>query len=176
MGFLGSLVRVCCKFIICMKQNFSTKHDSFFPRQTKIIAVMLCLTVVGLPLGLIMLYAEQGASFKPDEKLYRHYIGLFGLHFGKWESYENYPDMALLSQRMTTTSFSRSNRQTDQTEVAHELYLLSPDHRKKILAYVFKNLDAAETDNPKLLADNLGVNFTTYSPKVSAQTAARRRR
>ena len=76
---------------------------------------------------------------------------------------------------MTTSSHSRSNRQINQTELVHELYLLSSDHRKKVLAYVFVNLATAENANPKLLAGELGVNYTTYAPEISAQTAARRR-
>lgn len=77
---------------------------------------------------------------------------------------------------MTTSSFSRTNRQPDQTETAHELSLLSSDHRKKILAFVYKNLATAEGSNPKLLAENLGINYTIYSPKISEQTASRKRR
>ena len=188
MDTLGSSFEILCKFNLLMKQNFSTKHDSFLPSGAKILGgaigflglfAIIPNPILGLALltgGVFAVCSDQGSDFKPKEKLYRYYIGIFGLHFGRWESYQNYPDMALLSKRMTTSSFSRTNRQTDQTETAHELYLLSSDHRKKILAFVYKNLATAEGSNPKLLAENLGVNYTIYSPKISEQTASKKRR
>ena len=159
-----------------MKNELTTIHGSLFPSSMKIFGFILCISIILLPIGILIIFANEGAQFKPNQKLYRHYSGVWGLNFGKWKSYEAYTDMALLSQRMSASGYSRGNVKLTQTEVMHELYLLTPDHRKKLLAYVFENKDAADNANPHTLADGLGVKFRTFSPKISAQTLARRRR
>lgn len=149
-------------------------HGAFFPSAMRFVGIVLCFTVVLIPLGVLIYFLEQGAEFKPKEKLYRHYVGIFGLNLGKWKSYEAYKDLAYLAARVTTSTSSRVST-TSQTEVQHNLFLLTPNHRSKVLAYVYKDKHAVNELKPEELAESLGVKYTTYAPQVSAATRARRR-
>ncbi len=156
--------------------DLTASHGSLVPKQMKIVGVIFCLTIVLSPIGLFILFAEEGAQFKPKEKLYRHYSGIWGLKFGKWKSYAGYTDMALLSQRVSATGYFQGVIPLTQEGMAYDLYLLTPNHRNKIVAYVFNNKIDVENANPELIAKQLGVKFTNFAPKMSEQTLARRRK
>ena len=98
MDTLGFSFGILCKFNLLMKQNFSTKHDSFLPSGARTLGgaigfpglfAIIPNPILGLALltgGVCAVCSDQGSDVKPKEKLYRYYIGIFGLHFGRWES------------------------------------------------------------------------------------------
>lgn len=100
---------------------------------------------------------------------------MFGIKSGKWESSLLLPDLCVLKIGKTqSVANSRTGGiGTDMDVSKNEVYLLSANHRKKIL---IKTCDskAKAVAFAEDLAQKMGKNFVEFNPKISEQTKARR--
>ncbi|NND94351.1 MAG: hypothetical protein HKN45_05755 [Flavobacteriales bacterium] len=120
-------------------------------------------------------FRKSGTQLNTDEGIYREYTSSFGIKRGKWMTIENYPDMALIRGREGFKAYSRGMIELSDSELVYDIYLLTKDHRSKLILKRFKDKESAQLEG-RILAEKLGLDWREYSPKVSARTRSRRRR
>ncbi len=130
------------------------------------------LPITGL-VGGWMSFRKSGVQIKPSNRLRREYTSFLVKH-GKWFSYEDYPCLAILKGREGYAAYSRAMVEQRVTEEVYDLYLLSKDHRKRLIVTRFKDEADADEKGPDL-AEKLGLTWTVYNPVVSEKTRQRRR-
>ena len=123
--------------------------------------------------GMWMSFSTSGTQLDLNKKCYREYIKNFGFKRGKWKSYSDHPDMALLKGKEGYTAYSRGMVELNVSETVYDIYLLNKDHRSKWILTRFNSKEEAMKRGP-LLAEELGFRWTEYAPVVSE--ASRRRR
>lgn len=124
-------------------------------------------------LGAWFAFRKSGVQLQPLNKLRREYTS-FLLKKGKGYSYEEYPYMAVLSGREGYAAYSRTMVEQKITEEVFDIFLLSKDHRKRLIVARGNDRNDAVGKGQRL-ARTIGLEWTTYNPKVSDKTRARRR-
>ncbi|MBR9860086.1 hypothetical protein GYB22_04955 [bacterium] len=128
---------------------------------------------IGIVLGSLALTARTGFEYDIRGGRFRNFNSIYFTRFGKWYFVRDYPDIAIIRRRVR----GRSGRNAFATEVIqyYQLTLLSEDHRRKIeMLRVPTENEARELI--EILAEDLGMNATDYSPEVSEATRRRRYR
>ncbi len=126
-------------------------------------------------MALFALTSKFGTEISLANNYIREYGSVFGIKSGKWESSLMLPDLCVLKIGKTqSVANSRTGGiGTDMDVSKNEVYLLSANHRKKIL---IKTCDskAKAVAFAEDLAQKMGKNFVEFNPKISEQTKARR--
>ena len=133
------------------------------------------LSLLGFIPAIWLAFRRSGVQVDLLEDTYREYTESFAIKRGKWISMEQYPDMALLRGVEGFKAYSRAMIELSDSEVVWDIYLLKKDHRSRLILKRCKSKDEGEKLGPEL-AEQMGKNWTVYSPKLSEKTRARRRR
>ncbi|NNC82293.1 MAG: hypothetical protein HKN79_01845 [Flavobacteriales bacterium] len=123
--------------------------------------------------GAYLFFAKSGVQVRPKEKQYREYSH-FIFRSGRWRSYADYSDMALLRGREGFRAYSRGMVELSDSEGVWDLYLLKPGHRSKLILKRCRTMEEGQKAGEEL-AEELGVRWTVFSPMVSKKTRMRRR-
>ncbi|MFK7901178.1 MAG: hypothetical protein AB8B61_10530 [Cyclobacteriaceae bacterium] len=134
------------------------------------------LGLIFLGLGGLFSFSKCGIILDRNNGTFMEYTSYFFIKKGKWYSLSTYPDAAILnlrySQKANLGYFHSTNV---KQETQQELVLLTHDHRRRILVKTFKKGENAQQFSKKL-CESFKLNLTSYAPKISAKTAARRKR
>ncbi len=131
-----------------------------------------------LPLGLGVLFSLSrcGIILDKNRNEFKEFKSYFFIKGWSWQSFENFPDAALLNLRYSQDAKHGYFHSTNiKKETQKELVLLTPDHRKRILVKTFKTNEDSGAFSQEI-CKHFSLNFTKFSPEISAKTAARRRR
>lgn len=96
----------------------------------------------------------------------RNYVIVYGIKRGKWKSLDQYTDIAVLSGRYKSTTFSRANTSSTYRGTFFKVYLLSKTHYNKFLLFAFNDLDKAKS-TAKEYGKKLNKELTTYQPDLN---------
>ena len=123
-----------------------------------------------------MISSQFGTQVSIDNNQVREYHSRFFLKTGKWYDLKLFPDITILkiSRSMTVTDRLGASHATFDTS-KNEVYLLSANHRKKILLKICNSYADAEK-NANELAKLLDKKIVQFNPKISKSTKDRKRR
>lgn len=126
-------------------------------------------------MSLFALTSKFGTEISLSNNYIREYGSAFGIKSGKWESSLLMPDLCVLKIGKTqSVANSRTGGIATDLDVSkNEVYLLSANHRKKILVKVC-NSKAEGLKFAQELAQKMGKTVAEFNPKISEQTKARR--
>lgn len=165
-----------------MQFSFGYLHPSHMRYAGFIVmAISLGALLLAKPAALITLIVGYWLAFKSsgteidlEKRLYRPFTSSFGFKRGDWVSYATYPDIAVLHGKEGFTAYSRGMVELSVADTVYDIYLLSEDHRKRLILTRCKSAELAEKDCQEL-AKKLGLRCTAYAPKLSERTKGRRR-
>lgn len=114
--------------------------------------------------GAYVITTTSGIKIDPSTKRFQEYTSYFGLKQGKWLPLDKYTDIAILKFTGTSTVRGRANQAISSTESVFKLYLLTKNHRKRILVKEYETASEAK-EQARELSGVLGMNFTAYAPE-----------
>ncbi|MEX1000874.1 MAG: hypothetical protein WDZ35_02035 [Crocinitomicaceae bacterium] len=128
-----------------------------------------------LLIGLFVLTSIVGTDICYRTKYVREYHKRFFIKTGKWKSTQTYPDLCILK-------LGKSKRQSDMSSAVstdidiskNEVYLMTANHRKRILIRTCDNLAQAK-ETAELLAEKLGKSIQPFRPAITQKTQERLR-
>lgn len=125
-------------------------------------------------LGIFFSLSVNGIQLVSERKVYRTYTNILGMKFGKWESYEKYPQISILKRSISTVAYSRANTpSTTSRNTFYDIFLLTTNHRSKLMIQRSTDKETAK-ESALHLADQLGVEYVLFNPTISAKTQMRR--
>ncbi len=117
-----------------------------------------------LMLGLIILFmTRSGLELSSDGKSFRLFRSIFGLKYGKWQQIP-FTVVSVLSKSYTESFYSRTNRSISDSNLKHEVYFLSSNHRNKQFICSFQNSNSA-VEKAKEIASFCHLKTEKYNPK-----------
>lgn len=140
-----------------------------------LLSIVSILGIILLLIGILISFGTTGVSIDPTGKRLKEYSRVFGYKWGEWKSYKDYPFIAVLRRKESSTVYSRSQVSTTELNTYFDINLMNVSHRKKVILTRLKGVDEAEK-KAKELCELLEVEYTKYNPVISAKTRARRRR
>lgn len=135
--------------------------------------------VIGPPLILgagFLFSSRYGTQVCYSTGYIREYHEYFGIKTGKWVSTVMLPDICILKIGKSKTHSDITGAVSTTLDASkNEVYLMSSNHRKRMLICVCKSLEEAAKVS-ETLAQNLGKNLAQFNPQISKQTMERKRR
>lgn len=122
--------------------------------------------LIALPLlilGLFLATAKNGIILDKEKAKYKITVFFLGLEFGKWKAISVFTDIAILSFNKGITALSRGQRATTFNTKVFEIYMLTKNHRERIILKRYKEEDKANVFAQDI-AYKLGMEFNIYSP------------
>ena len=129
----------------------------FFNKETMAISLLLLLV------GVLMSFTSIGIKIDVEKKIYKRYTNFYGVKYGKWISYEEYPYLGILSRNIGYSMFSRAQVKTTITNKCYEIYLMSENHRVRHIIKRFDNKNIA-TKEAERLENELKLKLVVYNP------------
>lgn len=133
--------------------------------------------IIGPPLLLLALYivtSTYGTQISLKNKYIKPYTSSFGIKKGKWISTILMPDITVLKMGKSVVlkhTFGAADLHLDNE--IFEVYLLSKNHRKKILLFETKSYNEAYLVANEL-AEKMNKNLNKFNPVISAATRSKR--
>ncbi|MBI3133233.1 MAG: hypothetical protein HYZ14_01025 [Bacteroidetes bacterium] len=125
--------------------------------------------------ALFALTSKFGTEISLSNNYIKEYSVAFGIRSGKWQSTLMLPDLCVIklgkTRGVANTYTGGIGTEVDASK--NEVYLLSANHRKKVLMKVCNSKKEAE-NFARDLAQKMGKNYVPFNPKISEQTKARR--
>jgi hypothetical protein len=131
------------------------------------------LGLVILVIGLLAAFSTQGSEINIAEKKYRLYTKCVFLKTGSWKSIAKFKQVAIISSRLSSSTFSRGNREITNTEQYFDVVLLNETHRKKLVLSRSKDKTEAKK-SLQLFETKLELTACVYSPLISEKTKRRK--
>lgn len=125
--------------------------------------------------SLFALTAKHGTEISYSNNYIREYSVSFGFKTGKWIPTIMLPDITVLKlgKKAGVASFRTGGIALERDASVNEVYLLSANHRKRILVKVCQSQKEG-VEFAKELAQKMGKNFVAFNPPVSEKSKARR--
>ena len=135
---------------------------------SKVIGIVIVL------LSSLPIFLKNGISIDLKNKRIREYYKYFSFHYyKKWETIEDYSFITILSFNMSSSTFSRSNRELKHTEKQHRIHLLNKRHTKRKLIHSFTDEKKA-IEFATMIAKELEIETTQYNPPKTQRKGGRR--
>jgi len=110
-----------------------------------------------------------GSEFSEDLKRMREFSLIIGFRKGKWIDLNAYSDLVIIQLSRSGGMFSRTGRSTQYDASKIEIYLMTPDHRHRLLVNVCKSGEEAIEVSEKL-AQTLNKKLTAFKPFISEKS------
>jgi len=169
-----------------MSNKISHSLGTSFPFQVVFFGYLTFLASLPMlyyawPIGVVLLitgvlfgFTRTGIEIDISNKKHRDYTSFIGYKTGKWKSIKNYPHLAILRRRFTGRLEGRTGiSMSTGTNYMYDIFLLSKNHRHRLLVQRLKDAQSAST-SAKNLAQLLDVEMVTFDPEISAATRAKR--
>jgi hypothetical protein len=114
---------------------------------------------------------RTGVYLDTANRRMRQYSSYLGVKSGKWNGMEMYPFLTLFKSKLSSTIYSRGNVALDLTDTVYDVFLLSKNHRQRVLIYTCPGKDQA-LQMARILGKKLEKEVVIYNP----QTTSRKRR
>jgi hypothetical protein len=131
------------------------------------------LGLVLLVIGLLVAFSTQGSEINITENKYRLYTKYVFVKTGAWKSITKYKQITIISSRLSSSTFSRGNRELTNTEQYFDVVLLNETHRKKLVLSRSKDKTEAKK-SLQLFETKLELTACVYSPLISEKTKRRK--
>lgn len=150
------------------------KIDKFFPLGVVYIGYVLLLFslpvlisdfLIGVTLilfGSLLSFTFNGLQIDKVKKEYKEYTNYLGVYFGKWKSLDSYSCL-VITRTLGYKTYSRGQAEANTSDKYFEIYLMSENHRLRILINRFKNKEIA-IKKANDLEGRLNFNLETYCP------------
>ncbi|WP_111710234.1 hypothetical protein [Lutibacter citreus] len=119
--------------------------------------------ILTLLIGVIIVFMRKGTLFDFDKKRIKHYVGLFFIKIGKWDTTENYSFISVLHLNQKSIGYSRTGVQFSEKNKIFRIYLLNRTHREKLKITDFNDLKNADLEANKI-ARIMNIEFVKYNP------------
>lgn len=133
--------------------------------------------IIGPPLLLLALYivtSTYGTQISLKNKYIKPYTSSFGIKKGKWISTILMPDITVLKMgKSVVLKHTFGAADLHLVNEIFEVYLLSKNHRKKILLFETKSYNEAYLVANEL-AEKMNKNLNKFNPVISAATRSKR--
>lgn len=151
------------------------KIENFFPSGIVYIGyVLLFFSVIVLfsdikvfisllIIGSVLSFTINGIQLDSSKRMYLVYTRVLGVKLGKWKSLKKYSCLSILTRTLAQKVYSRGQAEASFSNKYYEVYLLSENHRLKLLVCRFKNEKSAK-DEIKLLEKEFMMITEIYSP------------
>jgi len=125
--------------------------------------------------SLFALTAKHGTEISFSNNYIREYSWSFGFKTGKWIPTIMLPDITVmkLGKKAGIVGIRTGGITMERDVSVNEVYLLSANHRKRILVKVCQSQKEG-VEFAKEIAQKMGKNFVAFNPPVSEKTKARR--
>lgn len=140
--------------------------------------------IIGSVIFLASLFAitsTHGVEISLSTNYIREYSSAFGIKSGKWQSTLLLPDICILTIGKTVTMpggsmamgtmVGASNIELDATKT--EVYLMSANHRKRVLIKICKSKREADSFAQEL-AQKMNKRLAVFNPQISEQSKRKR--
>jgi hypothetical protein len=124
---------------------------------------LIFIGLISLLLGLFLATAKNGIILDQENNKYKKTVFFLGLELGNWKSLSHFTDISILSFNKGITALSRGQRATTFSNKVFEVYMLTENHRERIILKRYKQEDKA-TVSAQDLAYKLGMEFNIFSP------------
>ena len=136
----------------------------------------------GLILGPVLIFASafvltssHGVDVCFETKYIREYHKRFFIKSGEWKSTYSYPDICILKLGKSKVHSDISGGVSTQIDVSkNEVYLMTPNHRKRMLIKICNSVREA-VKVAEFLAEKLDKKVTQFNPELSEKTKQRMR-
>jgi hypothetical protein len=133
---------------------------------------------IGPVITLACIYAltsTYGTEISLSNQHVREYHTAFGIKSGKWVPTSTFPDIAVMriGKSKGVVNYRTGGTALEVDASANEVYLLSANHRAKILLRTCKSKSEAEKFATEI-AEKMNKKFVTFNPVISEKTKARR--
>ncbi|WP_104734733.1 hypothetical protein [Hanstruepera ponticola] len=130
-------------------KNHRTNY--FFPSAARILGfVMIIIGLIGIFsrgietilisfIGFGICFTRYGVLIDTTNHKLKDYNQVFGIKFGKWELFKNYPYITVLTITEKSTTYSQSNLENSTRRTVYRITLLNENHYKKLLLKKLKN-------------------------------------
>lgn len=137
---------------------------------TPIIALLIALAAA------FVAFADTRFRVDAEQMRYQSHNSFLGLRLGTWHSLKGFTELCILKSTLKTQAYSRT-LQTAETssDEYYNVYFLTKNHRNKILAGRFHNLEEARSAADDL-SKALNWELVNYQPRLSAKSQSRRYR
>jgi len=151
------------------------KINKFFPPGVVYIGYALLLfslpvlisdILIGILLilfGSLLSFTFNGLQIDKVKNEYKEYTNCLGIYLGKWKSLEKYSCLVILTRILGYKTFSRGQVEVNTSDRYFEIYLMSENHRLRLLIGRFqKEENAIKKIND--LERKLNFNLEIYCP------------
>lgn len=147
-----------------------------------IAAAVVAFLQTGNPIAVIFIAgmaagasAHRGTFFDPGRGKMKRYVKVFGWAFGSWEEIVPSHGVVVLKERYSSKILGFGGQAGSDQFHMYNLFLVDESHRDKVLVGQTKDRASWEAKLATLEKD-FNLKLVKYAPRVSAQTAARKRR
>ena len=123
------------------------------------------ISLIILLLGLFFSTAKDGIILDKENNRFKKVVFFLGLELGSWKSLKPFTDIAILTGNIGLGfyRFVASQRATTFSNNVFEIYMLTENHRERIILKRYKAEDKA-TVFAQDIAYKLGMEFNIFSP------------
>ena len=141
---------------------------------TLFISGAFIVGIVFLIIGVFLSFSVVGIQVDSEKNRFNYYERILFVKMGKWRSFDEFPDVSVLTINQKHSSRSLTNMEFTSKSIVYKVHLLNETHREKIMIQIFKEEEKAILF-AKDFAARTGTNFTIFSPEISEATLSRRR-
>jgi hypothetical protein len=121
---------------------------------------------ISLILGLFLATAKDGIILNKENNKFKKAIFFLGLEPGSWKSLERFTDISILTGNIGLGFYrliTSRNSSAFHSKKVFEVYMLSENHRERIILKRYKQEDKAAVFSQDI-AHRLGMELTVFSP------------
>lgn len=123
----------------------------------------IVLPIIAIGLILLVISFMNSSSFRDPIKL-----DVIDISAIDEEKLAKYPNVCLLINNYSRSTFSRSNRESIDKVKVYSIFLLTSNHRGKIKIAGFKNKEEAKK-NIISISEKYSKNIVKYNPQISSR-------
>ncbi|HEY6160536.1 MAG TPA: hypothetical protein VI112_04915 [Bacteroidia bacterium] len=110
----------------------------------------------------------SGVYIDTANRKMKQYSSSFGIKRGEWRGMEAYPFLTLFKSNLVSSVQSRGGATLNLAETVFDVYLLSANHRERILVYSCESKEKAD-QMARVLGKKLEKQVVIYNPKSSSR-------
>jgi hypothetical protein len=109
---------------------------------------------------------RSGAIIDTANRKMKVYVSFFGIKSGEWKDMSAYPYLTIFKTNLASTVSSRGNVSTKLMDVAYDVFLLTKNHRERVLIFTCDTKEKAQA-TAQVLAKKLDKEVVIYNPQSS---------
>jgi hypothetical protein len=162
-GVIFSYVMLACGLILLVPEVIAMISYQVF----EVTGALILGTLVTV-FSALAATMSAGVYLDTANKRMRQYSSYLWIKSGSWKGIEMYPFLTLFKSKLSSTVYSRGNVALDLTDTVYDVFLLSKNHRERVLIYSCPSKEqAVKTAN--ILGKKLDREVVIYNPQSSSR-------